>query len=219
MRQKSRKLKEEIEPTPTTKGQESDVSGRAEVVVDKQRPTEVLPYLEFRLFIAPYSPPSPDWNPAIVPLFSPPMTEYGDANRPAPSRVSLPPAPVVSNGAAPRQPNIRRSARASVPSKLALEAMSTSDSTISTIPSAKALGKRPERGGSSNELGNRDPRPPVSRGKNEKKREKATEINVDESKRRVMPMRSRRGGPGVGSSAVDTMILESQQRSGKDPAT
>jgi len=79
-------------------------------------------------------------------------------------------------------------------------------------PSAKALGKRPERVLSSIPLA---PSPLNPKSKS-KPNGKAGTGDDKEQKRRVMPVRSRRGGGGiVGSSAVDVMILESQQRTGR----
>lgn len=99
-------------------------------------------------------------------------------------------------------------------------------------PSLKALGKRPERQAEQNqpqqqELPASDVRttadivqiaPPLSKPPPKKKSKVGNHGQTEKAapeeatKRRVLPQRNRRGGPGVGSSAIDTMILDSQQK-------
>ncbi|KAG8969726.1 hypothetical protein FRC03_001071 [Tulasnella sp. 419] len=83
--------------------------------------------------------------------------------------------------------------------------------------SVKALGKRKEGSNAPHAPSPLNPdtsKPPTSRkSKAEPKKDDA------ETKKRVMPMRQRRGGPGVGSSAVDMMIMESQRRTAENSTT
>lgn len=92
-------------------------------------------------------------------------------------------------------------------------------------PSAKALGKR--RAQETEIIADHQPpngvvlKPIKSKGtKNTSKKgkkgvhAKEEEKEATTTQRRVQPARSRRGGPGIGSSAVDVMILESHQRAG-----
>ncbi|KAG8896749.1 hypothetical protein FRB99_008679 [Tulasnella sp. 403] len=81
-------------------------------------------------------------------------------------------------------------------------------------PSLKALGKQPERHIVSDGAVVDSQSKHSAKTKGDQTKEKKREKPTDEpAKRRVLPARTRRGGPGIGSSAVDVMILESQQRS------
>ncbi|KAG9000444.1 hypothetical protein FRB94_005414 [Tulasnella sp. JGI-2019a] len=107
------------------------------------------------------------------------------------------------------------------------------------VPSQKALGKRRAQNVTVVDVTttNSPPRPSKrARGEetnqNGKKGQKGTTV-LPKSKgettkttttaapatRRVQPPRSRRGGPGIGSSAVDVMILESHQRAAQNKYT
>ncbi|KAG8909117.1 hypothetical protein FRC01_007119, partial [Tulasnella sp. 417] len=135
----------------------------------------------------------------------------------------------------PSQP--RRSTRASFSNKPVSVSSHMSEPPDSAVespsrPSLKALGKRPEQQAEQNQP--QQPEPPASDVQTAsnvvqsapslskpppKKKSKAaihgqTEKAAPEevTKRRVLPQRNRRGGPGIGSSAIDAMILESQQK-------
>lgn len=103
------------------------------------------------------------------------------------------------------------------------------------LPSLKALGKRPERRVEQSQL--EEENVSVSAGhtaddaaestptlsKPPAKKKSRLGINAsggkaapeEATKRRVLPQRNRRGGPGVGNTAIDAMILDSQQKSRK----
>ncbi|KIO26977.1 hypothetical protein M407DRAFT_23803 [Tulasnella calospora MUT 4182] len=136
----------------------------------------------------------------------------------------------------PLQP--RRSTRASFSNKPASVSSHMSEPPDSAAeppsrPSLKALGKRPERQAEQNQPQQPElpassdvqtasnvvkSAPPLSKPPPKKKSKAAnhgqTEKTAPEevTKRRVLPQRNRRGGPGVGSSAIDAMILDSQQK-------
>ncbi|KAI0695626.1 hypothetical protein BC835DRAFT_1346012 [Cytidiella melzeri] len=71
----------------------------------------------------------------------------------------------------------------------------SSETTVRTTPSAKAAGKRPAMGMVS---------PPQIHPN--------AKAAVQTRQKRVLPSRSRRGGPGVGGCDVDVMILETRKR-------
>jgi hypothetical protein len=43
---------------------------------------------------------------------------------------------------------------------------------------------------------------------------RSTNVEAPPRQKRVLPLRSRRGGPGIGSCDVDVMILDMQKRKG-----
>lgn len=145
----------------------------------------------------------------------------------------------VPSPSSPPPPQARRSTRASFSNKPPSTSSHMSDPPDSAAepnrPSLKALGKRPERQAEQNqpqqqELPASDVRttadivqiaPPLSKPPPKKKSKVGSHGQTEKAapeeatKRRVLPQRNRRGGPGVGSSAIDTMILDSQQKTCK----
>lgn len=76
--------------------------------------------------------------------------------------------------------------------------MTDTEVAVRTVPSAKAAGKRPSMD---------------SRAGSEVDGQAVqAKTGVQTRQKRVLPSRSRRGGPGVGGCDVDVMILETRKR-------
>lgn len=87
-----------------------------------------------------------------------------------------------------------------------------------SAPSSKALGKRPVRNGTSNGRNGRNSHltPPLTpNGESVSSNDAPSVIpNGETRQKRTLPVRTRRGGPGVGSCDIDMNILDTLKRTG-----